>query len=98
MLADIEFQSAVENTFPLVSSKGRTVRIIDTYFHHTLDEDTETIEPINITVYEDDKKLKRVMDTHTFKEVFSLPAEFKSQLQPIKTKNINAAKSMRCIK
>lgn len=77
MLTDKVFKIVHDDQLPLLSPKDVTVWIKSTAYHHILDEVNETIEPMNITLYEDENNIKRAMDTNTFKETFSLLPEYK---------------------
>jgi len=97
MLTDVEYKAAHKDQLPLLSPKDMTVWIIGRSFQQLLDEESEIIEPVDITLYIDERNIKRAMDTHTFKESFK---EVFGCHIPNRTdeKNITAAKLMGYIK
>jgi len=101
MLNDDQFKYASDNYFPLLSPKDITVWIKGTSIHWLLNEETETVHPLDLTLYTDENGVQRVMDTHTFKESFKEVPDYRiPKLNPSQTdpKNINAAKAMGYLK
>jgi len=70
MLTDAMLSSAHTHQVPLLSPKGISVWVKEVNTRLFLDEEAEAIIDVEVALYIDDRGLKRVMDTHTFKEVF----------------------------